>query len=438
MELNTFTYFALMLFAALIAGKIVKKLKLPNVTGYLVIGLLIGPNCLRILTTELLDKMSIVTDFALGCIAFSIGAEFKISFLKKVGKAPIVIGVLEGLGAVTVVDGILLALGYDVTFALAMGAIASATAAASTLMIVKQYKSKGPVTNTLLPVVALDDAVALMAFGISMAIANVISSHGNASIGKLLVDPCIEIIGGLAFGALLGFIMVYAVKFYTGRGNRLAITIMMICLCVGISNMVGFSSLLACMMLSMVFVNFSKFREKIYEPLDRIVPPVYMMFFIISGASLDLNVLKSVGIVGVVYVVGRVVGKVLGAALGAKISKAPKVVSKYLGFTLVPQEGVAIGLATSAAAAFPEYGSKIRTVVLCGVVIYELVGPVITKTALMKAGEITEESTNKNKTAKKAVETKTATKTEKTDSETKTATRTVKTDSETKTATKTQ
>ncbi len=397
MNLNTLTYIAIMLIAALLAGKVVKKLRLPNVTGYLVIGLLLGPHCLKILSQDLLDEMGLVTEFALGCIAFSIGAEFKISFLKKVGKAPIVIGVLEGIGAVAVVDTALLLLGYDITFALAMGAIASATAAASTLMIVKQYKAKGPVTNTLLPVVALDDAVALMAFGISMAVANVISSHGDAPIGKLLVDPLIEIIGGLAFGALLGILMVLAVNVYTGRGNRLAITIMMICLCVGVSDLVGFSSLLACMMLSMVFVNLSRYRTKIYEPLDRITPPVYMMFFIISGASLDVTIITSVGVVGAVYVIGRVVGKALGAWLGARVSKAPKIVSKWLGLTLVPQEGVAIGLATSAAASLPEYGARIKTIVLCGVVIYELVGPIITKTALKKAGEITEEQ--KTKTA---------------------------------------
>lgn len=393
MDLNIFTYVAIMLFAALVAGKIVKKMRLPNVTGYLVIGLLIGPNCIGLLSTELLDAMTFVTELALGCIAFSIGAEFKISFLKKIGKAPIVIGVLEGLGAVLVVDTLMLLFGYNVEFALAMGAIASATAAASTLMIVKQYKAKGPVTNTLLPVVALDDAVALVAFGVSMAIANVVSSHGEAPIGKLLLDPVIEIGGGLLYGAVLGFIMVYAVKLYTGRGNRLAITIMMICICVGISDMVGFSALLACMMLSMVFVNFSRYREKIYEPLDRITPPIYMMFFIISGASLDITILTTVGVVGLIYVIGRVVGKVIGASIGAKISKAPKVVSKWLGFTLVPQEGVAIGLATSAAKALPEYGTKIKTVVLCGVVIYELVGPVITKVALKKAGEINEMTT---------------------------------------------
>ena len=342
MNLNVLTYIAIMLGTALFAGKIVKQLKLPNVTGYLVIGLLIGPNCLKILTDELIASMSLITEFALGCIAFSIGAEFKISFLKRVGKAPIIIGVLEGLGAVVVVDTIMLLLGYDVTFSLAMGAIASATAAASTLMIVKQYKSKGPVTNTL-PVVALDDAVALVAFGVSMAAANVISSHGTAPIGKLLLHPLKEIGGGLLFGFVLGIIMVYLVKLYTGRGNRLAVTIMMICVCVGISDMVGFSSLLACMMLSMVFVNMSKFRDKIYEPLERITPPIYMMFFIVSGASLDIKIMTSVGLVGVIYVVGRVIGKALGAALGAKISNAPKTVRKWLGLTLVPQEGVAIG-----------------------------------------------------------------------------------------------
>ena len=388
MDLNILTYLGIMLLAALVAGKIVKQMKLPNVTGYLVIGLLLGPHCLGLLSEELVDGMDLLTELALGCIAFSIGAEFKTTFLKKVGKAPIIIGITEGVGAVLVVDTVLLLLGFDVTFALAIGAIASATAAASTLMIVKQYKARGPVTNTLLPVVALDDAVALIAFGLSIAIANVISSKGSAPIGKLLIAPCIEIFGGLLFGAVLGVIMALMVKFYTGRGNRLAITIMMICICVGISDMVGFSSLLACMMLSTMFVNLSKYGDKIYEPLERITPPIYMMFFILSGASLDVTVLASVGVVGVVYVVGRVVGKSLGAAFGGKVSKAPKVVQRWLGLTLIPQEGVAIGLATSAGKALPEYAARIQTVVLCGVVIYELIGPIITKTALKKAGEI--------------------------------------------------
>ncbi len=389
MGLNTLTNIAIMLFAALIAGKIVKKLKLPNVTGYLVIGLLIGPNCISLLSQDFLDSVSIISEVALGFIAFSIGAEFKISFLKKIGKAPIVIGITEGLGAVVVVDTVMLLCGFDVTFALAMGAIASATAAASTLMIVKQYKAKGPVTQTLLPVVALDDAVALMAFGISMAVANVIRAHGKVSFARLMLEPCIELLGGIAFGIILGLIMTLLVKLYTGRGNRLAVTIMMIFVCLGVSDEVGFSSLLACMMLSTTFVNLSKFSDKIYEPVDRITPPIYMMFFIISGASLDVTVITTVGVVGSIYVIGRVIGKYLGASFGARITKAPKPVIKWLGLTLIPQEGVAIGLASSAAATLPDYGGKIKTIVLCGVVIYELLGPVITKIVLKKAGEIT-------------------------------------------------
>ena len=388
MDFNVLTYIAIMLGAALIAGKIVKQFKLPNVTGYLLIGLLIGPKCLNILHQDFIDAGDIVVDLALGCIAFSIGAEFKISFLKKVGKAPIIIGIMEGFGAVLVVDTILLLMGYSVSFAMAVGAIASATAAASTLMIVKQYKAKGPVTQTLLPVVALDDAVALVAFGLSIAAAKLITSHGSAPIGELLLEPLKEIGGGLLFGFVLGIIMTYGVKLYTGRGNRLALTIMMICCCVGVSDMVGFSSLLACMMMSTVFVNLTKFQQKIYEPMERITPPIYMMFFILSGASLDVTLIKSVGIVGLVYVFGRVAGKWLGASLGAKISKAPKQVQTWLGLTLVPQEGVALGLATSAAKAVPEYAAKIKTIILCGVVIYELIGPVITKIALKKAGEI--------------------------------------------------
>lgn len=389
MGLNTLINIAIMLFAALIAGKIVKKLKLPNVTGYLVIGLLIGPNCIKLLSQDFLDSVSIISEVALGFIAFSIGAEFKISFLKKIGKAPIVIGITEGLGAVVVVDTVMLLCGFDVTFALAMGAIASATAAASTLMIVKQYKAKGPVTQTLLPVVALDDAVALMAFGISMAVANVIRAHGKVSFARLMLEPCIELLGGIAFGIILGLIMTLLVKLYTGRGNRLAVTIMMIFVCLGVSDEVGFSSLLACMMLSTTFVNLSKFSDKIYEPVDRITPPIYMMFFIISGASLDVTVITAVGAVGSIYVIGRVIGKYIGASFGARITKAPKPVIKWLGLTLIPQEGVAIGLASSAAATLPDYGGKIKTIVLCGVVIYELLGPVITKTVLKKAGEIT-------------------------------------------------
>ena len=388
MEMNQLTYIALIIIFALLAGKVVKKLKLPNVTGYLVIGLLVGPYGLGILNQEVVSGFSIVSEMALGFIAFSIGAEFKLKYLRKVGKAPVVIAIFESVTAVLVVDIILLLLGYDLTLALCVGAIASATAAASTLMVVKQYKANGPVTRTLLPVVAIDDAVALMAFGISIAIAKTVNASGGGSMLKTLLDPVVEILGGLIFGAVLGFIHTQLVKWYTGRGNRLALTCALIFFCIGASNMWGFSSLLACMMMSAVFVNMSSIADKIFEPIERVTPPVYMMFFVISGASLDITIIPKIGLIGVVYIVFRVLGKMLGSYIGATISHAEPVVKKYLGLTLVPQEGVAIGLVTVAMGVVPEYGNTIQTVVLCGIVVYELIGPLTTKLALKAAKEI--------------------------------------------------
>ena len=382
------TYIAIGLFAALLAGKAAKALHLPNVTGYLIMGIVIGPYGFHILNEDVINQFSIISDMALGFIAFSIGAEFKIAYLKKIGKAPIVIAIFEAVTAVIVVDAVLLLLGQDLTMSLCIGAIASATAAASTLMVVKQYKAKGPVTSTLLPVVAIDDAVALMAFGLSVAVAKAIASHGSGSLASTLLSPVVEILGGLTFGTVLGVIFAFLVKWYTGRGNRLAVTIGMVFICVGVSDLLGFSSLLACMMMSAIFANLSTQEEKIFEPVERMTPPIYMLFFIVSGASLDISIIPKVGVVGIVYVIFRVVGKMLGSYIGACLSHAEKPVKKYLGLTLIPQEGVAIGLATIAMGVVPEHGQTIRTVILCGIVIYELLGPLITKAALKKAGEI--------------------------------------------------
>ncbi len=385
---ETYMYLAVALLLALIAGKIVKQVKLPNVTGYIIMGLLAGPYCLKLIPASVVEAFSIIPEVALGFIAFSIGAEFKLSYLKKVGKAPIVIAITEGLGAVFVVDLVLIATGHDVAFSIVLGAIAAATAPAATLMVVKQYKAKGPVTDTLLPVVAIDDAVALMSFGLSVAVAKAITSTEQVSLFTTIMEPIVEILGALLIGAAFGLIFKLLVRFYSGRGNRLAITYAMIFLCLGICDYLGWSSLLACMAMSAVLVNTSKASEEVFEQADRITPPIFMLFFFLSGAELDIRILPTVGVIGVLYVVFRVVGKVLGALFGAKISKAPKVVQKYLGYTLIPQAGVAIGLASTAMTVVPEYGKTIRAIILCGTVIYELTGPVITKMALKKAGEI--------------------------------------------------
>jgi len=365
-----------------------KKIKLPNVTGYLIFGLLAGPYCFKVLSHEVIKQFSIIPNIALGFIAFSIGAEFKISYLKKVGKSPVVIALTEAIGAVLAVDLILIATGNDIAFSLVLGAIAAATAPAATLMVVRQYKAKGPVTNTLLPVVAIDDAVALMAFGLSVAIAKSINSKEAVSLAATLLAPIVEIVGALLFGAVLGVILKFLTDWFTGRGNRLSAATAMIFLCIGISTLLGLSPLLACMAMSAVYVNISSVSDKIFEQVDRLTPPIFMLFFFISGAELDISILPSVGVIGILYVVFRVAGKVIGTAFGAKIAKAEPVVRKYLGFTLIPQAGVAIGLASVAMSVVPEYGNKIRTIILSGTVIYELIGPVVTKMALKKAGEI--------------------------------------------------
>lgn len=389
MNLNTLTYLAIALLFALLSSKLMKLVKLPNVTGYLIAGLLVGPCCLGLIPAGVVESLGIIPNVALGFIAFSIGAEFRLSFLKKVGKAPVVIACMESLGAVLVVDAVLILAGNSVPFSLCLGAIAAATAPAATLMVVKQYKAKGEVTETLLAVVAIDDATALMCFGISTAIAKVIERGAEGSLVMTIVSPIIEIVGALLLGTVAGIIFRFLVKWFTGRGNRLAVTYMLVFACVGIGELTGLSSLLACMMLGAVLANTSNVSDMIFEQTDRMTPPIFMLFFFISGAELDLSILPEVGIIGVLYIVFRVVGKVAGAALGAKMSNASAKVRKYLGFALVPQAGVAIGLATTAMTVVPEYGPKIRTIILCGTVIYELTGPIITKLALRKAGEIT-------------------------------------------------
>ena len=385
---QTYLYLALAIALCLVAGKIVKFLKLPNVTGYLVMGLIAGPYCLNLLPQNVVDGFAIIPETALGFIAFSIGAEFKLDYLKKIGKAPIIIAALEALAAVLLVDFALIISGQNVSFSLALGAIAAATAPAATLMVVKQYKADGPVTRMLLPVVALDDAAALMCFGISIAVAKAIGGSGGGSLLKTLLQPVIEIVGALLLGGAVGAIFALLTKLFTGRGNRFAITFVAIFVCIGVCNLLGWSSLLACMMMSAVFVNMSAAANKVFELSDRFTPPLFMLFFFISGAGLNLKLLPSLGVVGAIYIVIRVVGKFAGAWLGAKICKVEKVVRKYLGFTLIPQAGVAIGLATVAMTAAPDYGAQIRTVVLCATVIYELTGPIITKLTLKKAGEI--------------------------------------------------
>lgn len=387
--LNTFTDLGLMIFVGMALGRLVKQIKLPNVTGYLLAGLLLGPSILGLLSEEFLSGITVISDAALGFIAFSIGNEFKISYFKRVGATPIIIACLESFFAVAFVTVALMLAGCSTTFSLVLGSIAAATAPAATIMVIKQYKAKGPVTETLLSVVAIDDATALIMYSISIAAATALSG-GNATVKELVLKPVIEIGGALVVGAILGFLFLLPMKAFKKDGNRLSLIIAFIFVGLGLSQLCGFSSLLLCMAMGAVVANFSPDVNQIMKLSDRITPPIFMLFFVASGADLKLSVLPAVGLVGIIYIVVRVVGKMFGASLGAIVCKADKNIRKYLGPALVPQAGVAIGLSLAASSVVPEHASEIRTVILCGTLIYELVGPVIAKTCLKKAGEITE------------------------------------------------
>ncbi len=389
LNLNTFADLALMIFAGMAMGRLVKKIKLPNVTGYLLAGLLLGPSVLGILSADFLTAATVISDAALGFIAFSIGNEFKIAYFKRVGVTPIVIATMESLFAVVFVAAALLLAGFETPFSLVLSAIAAATAPAATIMVIKQYKARGPVTETLLSVVALDDATALIMYSVSIAIAKAITG-ASLSVKELVLPAMIEIFGALLAGAALGFIFLLPLKFFKKDSNRMSLIVGFIFAGLGLSKLCGFSSLLFCMAMGAIVANFSPDVNKLMDLSDKITPPIFLLFFVASGADLKISVLPSVGIAGILYVIIRVAGKMFGATLGAVICKAEKNIRKYLGPALLPQAGVAIGLSLVAGEAFPAYASQIRAIILCGTLIYELIGPAVSKMSLKKAGEIQE------------------------------------------------
>lgn len=383
---DIFISIAIIIIVGFLGSALAHRLSFPAVTGYLVGGLVLGIS--GIIATSTIHGLALLADLALGFIAFSIGSEFKISFLKKVGAAPLIITIFEAVGAVLVLDLLLILIGLPLPAAILLGAIGAATAPAATLMVVRQYKADGPVTRMLLPVVAMDDAAALILFSLSTAIAQMLIRKGDVSLAPMILEPLWEIFGSLVIGGAIGVLAAFFLRRFKNDGDRLGLALCIIMGGVGVATIFHLSSLLLCMMAGAVFTNLSKQTVKLIKVTDAVTPPLFLIFFVLSGAELDVTVLKSIGLVGIVYIIGRVIGKIIGAYLGARISKAPAVVRNYLGFTLIPQAGVAIGLSLVAMRVFPEYGETIRAVILCATLVYELVGPLITKAALTKAGEI--------------------------------------------------
>lgn len=398
------------LLAGLLLSRAAKLLKLPAVTAYLVAGVLIGPYALGALGVEGLGFVSIenvksfslLSDVALGFIAFSIGNEFRLSQLKSIGKQATVIGVFQALVTTVVVDAALIGLHFiipdklSLSAAIVLGAIATATAPAATLMVVRQYKAKGAVTDILLPVVALDDAVGLVIFAISFGIARALDS-GAVSILSIILEPLLEVILSILLGLVMGLLFTFCEKFFHSRSKRLAMSVTFVLLTVALSMIsfkigevhVAFSSLLVCMMLGSVFCNICDFSEELMDRVDRWTAPLFVLFFVLSGAELELSVFGDIAIVliGLVYIIARSAGKYSGAFISAKSVKCDRNVVKYLGITLLPQAGVALGMAIKAETLGPQ-GHIVANITLFAVLIYELIGPMLTKIALTKAGDI--------------------------------------------------
>lgn len=401
------------LLAGLLLSRLAKLLQLPAVTAYLVAGILVGPYALGafgvkglgFVSMEDVESYSILCDVALGFIAFSIGNEFRLSQLKKIGRQATIVGILQAVVTTLLVDAALIALHFampdklSLPAAITLGAIASATAPAATLMVVKQYKAKGALTDILLPVVALDDAVGLVLFAVSFGVANALGA-GAISVVSVLVEPLLEVVLSLALGSVMGFLFHYCERFFHSRSKRLSVSIAFVLLTIALSMLkfeiggvhISFSSLLVCMMLGTIFCNICDFSEELMERVDRWTAPLFVLFFVLSGAELRLSVFADVMIIliGVVYIVARSAGKYSGAYMSAKIAKCDEPIVKYLGVTLLPQAGVALGMAMKAAA-LPVGGALVESITLFAVLVYEIFGPMLTKTALMKAGDINPE-----------------------------------------------
>ena len=408
--MSTLLSVSIAVLAGLLMTRVFNLWKLPDVTAYLVAGVLIGPyflgsmhiEGLGFVSGQAVSSLSLVSEVALGFIAFSIGNEFRLEDLKATGHQAAVIGVFQALTATALVDLALLALHFlmpeklSLAQVLTLGAIATATAPAATLMVVRQYKAKGPLTSLLLPIVALDDAVGLVVFAVSFGIAKTLVSN-EMDLVSILVNPLVEIVGSLALGAVMGWLLTQLEKLFHSNTNRLNVTIAFVFLTVSLSMLefrlgpvtVGFSSLLVCMMLGTVFCNLCPLSGDLMGAADKWTSPLFALFFVISGAELELDVFTDWAIVcaGVVYILFRSAGKYLGAYASSKRMKCAPKICKYLGITLLPQAGVSLGMCTTAMQ-LGEQGNLIRNITLFSVLVYEMVGPLLTRQALTASGDI--------------------------------------------------
>lgn len=387
--MNIYIKLALVILFGICGGIISKKFNLPNVTGYIIAGLFLGPSFFNVITSEQKPIIDFVNEFALGIIGFSMGSEFKLSDLKKLGKDVFVITLMEVVGVLVLVFVMMyFVLGKSFVFSIIIASMSAATAPAGTVMVIRQYRAYGPLTKTILPVAALDDVLGIISFGISLSLAKM--SLGNQDVGPLamVLNPLLEIAGSLVLGAILGAIFTYLVKKIKSKEDELSAIILTIFLATGLANWLGLSALLVNMMLGTMLVNYHVNSKKVFDNINSFAPPLNLMFFTFAGASLDLSILFSIGILGLVYALARAAGKIFGANLGAKIVGSKDTIAKYLGMSLLAQGGVSIGLSMIVARELPAYASEIITVILFSVLVFEILGPILAKIAITKAGEV--------------------------------------------------
>lgn len=373
----------------IIGGKVARVFKLPNVSGYLVAGLFLGPSFFKFISSSDVESYTVINELALAVIAFSIGNEFVIKDMLKLGKSIVIITVAEVIGAVSIVFVVMYyVLNQPFAFSIVIAAMSAATAPAATLLVIRQYKAHGPLTRTVLPVVALDDVFGIIAFGIAMSLAKLSIGQQNFSITQMISGPIIEIGGSCLLGLFLGVILVFLKKKSSGRDEIQAISLMAIGIATGVSKSLGLSPLLTCIMMGATITNTLKNSKRVFDSINDFVSPVYILFFTLAGASLDLKILASVGFIGVAYVFARAGGKIFGAYSSAKVLNADPMVTKYLGFALLPQGGISIGLLVLVRQQLPQYAVAISTIIMFSVLIYEVSGPIFAKIAIQKAGEI--------------------------------------------------
>lgn len=386
------------LLVGVIGGKIAGIFKLPNVSGYLVAGLFLGPSFLKFIGAQEINTFSVINELALAVIAFNIGSEFIIKDMLKLGKSIVIITLAEVVGAIVIVFSVMYYIfGQPFAFSIVIASMSAATAPAATLLVMRQYKAHGPLTKTILPVVALDDVFGIMAFGIAMSLAKLSVGKQQYSIIQMFKGPIIEICGSLLFGIILGGALVLLAKRSTGRDNLQAITLVAIGLATGLSKMLGLSSLLTCIMMGTMVVNCLHKSKRVFDSINDFINPVYILFFTLAGASLNLSTFTTVGLMGIAYVFARAGGKMIGAYFGAKSVKSDPMITKNLGLALLPQGGISIGLIVLVRQQLPEHAVAISTIIMFSVLIYEVSGPIFAKIAIQRAGEINGLETQKEK-----------------------------------------